>query len=436
MPGHDSRRTIDLLKGYPNPSLLPAQAISDAARAILADSVVSTPALLYGADEGYLPFRQAVADWNTSFYGRKVTTDNIVISGGASQNLACVLQVFSDPLYTQNVWIVSPAYMLVFRIFQDHGFADKMKAVPEIKDGLDIEWLQKELEQCEHHLSQDPTSSKTLKPSRPYSKYYRHILYCVPTFSNPSSTITSLPRRQALVRLARQHDMLLISDDVYDHLQWPSRPAPSLAPLTRALLPRLIDIDADLDGGFLRPGADGFGNALSNGSFSKIVGPGVRCGWTDAAPKLAFGVSQAGSSRSGGCPSQLMSTFIMQLITSGWLRGHIAGLQREYARRYHILRDALEREVVPLGGRFEEPGEIMGGYFIWIRLPDGVDGDVLSERCKEEDVVVISGSLFEVPVEGRLKHGDHIRLCFAFEEVEVLEEGARRVGRALQGCLP
>lgn len=103
----------------------------------------------------------------------------------------------------------------------------------------------------------------------------------------------TLKRREELVRLAREHDALIITDDVYDFLQWPADLSTKDLSLDRAVLPRIVDIDRYLDGGAEREGADGFGNAASNGSFSKIAGPGLRTGWCEGMPKLAFGVSQA-----------------------------------------------------------------------------------------------------------------------------------------------
>ena len=100
----------------------------------------------------------------------------------------------------------------------------------------------------------------------------------------------SLRRRKELVQIARQFDALIITDDVYDHLQWSIRPH-DVDPLHEAFLPRIIDIDRTMGGGIVG-GADGFGNAVSNGSFSKIVGPGCRIGWAEASQKLAFGLSQ------------------------------------------------------------------------------------------------------------------------------------------------
>lgn len=108
----------------------------------------------------------------------------------------------------------------------------------------------------------------------------------------------SLRRREQLVRVAREYDALVITDDVYDFLQWPSRASASGgsgggSSLETAVLPRIVDVDRSLDGGSERAGADGFGNAASNGSFSKICGPGLRTGWMEGTTKLANAVSQA-----------------------------------------------------------------------------------------------------------------------------------------------
>lgn len=102
----------------------------------------------------------------------------------------------------------------------------------------------------------------------------------------------TLKRREQLVRLAREYDALIITDDVYDFLQWPSSLNPSTLSIDKASMPRIVDVDRYLDGGAERDGADGFGNAASNGSFSKICGPGLRTGWVEGTEKLAFGVSQ------------------------------------------------------------------------------------------------------------------------------------------------
>ena len=203
--------------------------------------------------------------------------------------------VYTDPAYTRNIWVVAPAYFLSFRIFEDAGFAGKMRAVPEDGEGLDIAFLEREVKKSEQQREsvRGKHVSPVYKPQRTRAKVYKHVVYCVPSFANPSSRTMSMRRREQLVRLARRYDMLLVADDVYDFLQWPAQNDRDLDSNSRQeYLPRLVDIDRDIDGGAEREGADGFGNACSNGSFSKIAGPGVRCGWVEGTKKLSYGVSQ------------------------------------------------------------------------------------------------------------------------------------------------
>lgn len=217
------------------------------------------------------------------------------MTGGASQNLGCLLDVYTDPEYTRNVWIVAPAYYLAFNIFEDAGFAAKMRAVPEDSEGVDMAFLERELEKSEAKAQISGNKEPRYKPGRSRAKVYRHVVYCVPTFANPSSRTMTLERREALVRIARKYDALLVADDVYDLLQWRaalSDGAEAHNQPKTAQLPRLVDVDRDLDGGAERSGADGFGNACSNGSFSKIAGPGIRCGWVEGTKKFAYGTSQ------------------------------------------------------------------------------------------------------------------------------------------------
>lgn len=295
---------INLLRGWPAASLLPAHLLKSAANSVLSDPSISTPGLWYGPDPGYEPLRDSIAAWLTRSYLPKhpIPSNRIVITGGASQNLGCILNVYTDPEYTRNVWLVAPAYFMAFRIFEDAGFGvdRKMRAVPEDEEGLDIEYLRREISKSEadaqkRGLPQTPR----YKPHRTRAKVYKHVIYCVPTFANPSSRTMSLDRRKALVQLAREYDALIICDDVYDFLRWPANQDQYAAlemqtghESVSTHLPRIVDIDRELDDGAQRKEADGFGNACSNGSFSKIAGPGLRCGWVEGTDKFAYGVSQ------------------------------------------------------------------------------------------------------------------------------------------------
>lgn len=132
-------------------SLLPTQLLDKATHQVLQKKNVAYPAMCYGPDSGDPRLRKNIARWLTNFYkpNAPVSEERICISGGASQNLACLLQDFTDPLYTRNIWIVAPAYMLAFRIFEDAGFHKKLRAVPEDSEGIDMEFLRIQIKKSE-----------------------------------------------------------------------------------------------------------------------------------------------------------------------------------------------------------------------------------------------------------------------------------------------
>lgn len=285
-------------------------------------------------------------------------------------------------------------------------------------------------------MLKDVTQPTPIKRSTTTSKIYRHIIYLVPTFSNPSGLTLSLETRTSLVRLARKYDALLITDDVYDFLQWPTPTSRSSKPLSHALLPRLVDIDRTLAP---VPGEDHFGNSVSNGSFSKIAGPGVRTGWAEGTERFVYGLSQVGSSTSGGAPSHLTAFVMYELLKSGDLQRHIDGvLKPAYERRWGVMMGAIRKFLAPLGVRVRDSGEegITGGYFIWITLPEGTSSEEVVARAQaEENLVVAKGAAFEVKGDQSVRFERGIRLTFSWELEEDLEIGVERLGRVIRWCL-
>jgi DNA-binding transcriptional MocR family regulator len=281
-----------------------------------------------------------------------------------------------------------------------------------------------------------------LKAPKPYKKIYDHIIYAVPSFSNPSGKTMSLRRRQELVTLARDHNALIVTDDVYDFLQWPSSgtiDAASGSP-TRAILSRLTDIDRVLPPHPSDPLH--FGHTVSNGSFSKVFGPGVRTGWADATASFALGLSQCGSSSSGGCPSHLAAAMVTPLLRRGGVQQHIRTvLVPAYAQRWAKTMEAITRYLVPLGVSVSkvslEGRNTVGGYFIWLELPKLITAEQIAEAAKEkENLVVGYGGLFEVwGDEQAAKFRQWIRVCFAWEDEENLTEGIIRLARVVSDKL-
>ncbi|EJP67726.1 Pyridoxal phosphate-dependent transferase [Beauveria bassiana ARSEF 2860] len=429
---------INFIRGWPAPELLPAGQLAAACQRVLATDRpdVYTPLLEYGADEGYAPLRRGLATWLGRHYGVAPDPDRICVTGGASQNLARILQSFSDAHVTRAVWAVAPVYHLAVPIFQDAGFGGgRVRATPEDEDGVDVDALRERMEALEQE-EKGRDFGKPTKLPHPKRKFYRHLVYLVPTCANPSGKSMPVARREALVRLARKHDALIISDDVYDFLQWPLDGPVTAAPAPETLLPRLCDIDLALPRADGDP--DGFRHTVSNGSFSKISGPGVRTGWAEASPAFVAGLASTGSTRSGGAPSQLCAGMLSDLVDSGELERNIHQILRPaLQRRHRLLLDAVRKHLAPHGVMFREAsltgGKSFGGYFLWLKLKPGFSADLVAKVASEEENVIIGfGNMFTVQGEKtKTSFDQYFRLCFSWLPEEELEEGVKRLEKVL-----
>lgn len=459
---------INLVWGKPAPSLLPIKQLAQAAQAVFADNDIAVSGLEYNESLGHYPLRKELSLWLGRCYTAQVSPEQLCISGGASQALATILQVFTDPLVTRAVWMAEPCYYLASRIFEDAGLSGKLRPISEDRSGtIDLDSLERDLSNMEqrriHQLERDsqvgdPEASTvqgkraTAKPNDPLRKTYQHVIYVVPTFSNPSGATMPLHCRQRLVDLARRYDVLIISDDIYDLLQWPAAGVPvDSRPLGIAQLPRLVDLDRRLPR--LSSDQRQFGHVISNGSFSKVVAPGLRCGWVDASKAIALALSDCGSTRSGGCPSGIIAAVVTELFKDGFLDSHVCDtLIPAYARRRAMMIKAIERHLEPLGvhlelvetanGEGDRDGSrpLVGGYFLWLRLPPGIlSTDIVRMAKAKENLLLSPGRAFAVLGQHERRAcalESYLRLSFSWSDDDDLIEGVRRLGsviRQLQG---
>ena len=123
------------------------------------------------------------------------------------------------------------------------------------------------------------------------------------------------------------------------------------------------------------------------------------------------------------------------LLQTGQLQKHIAHtLQLAYAKNYHALHDAITTHLLPLGFSLPQPTrKVIGGFFVWLSLPEGLSAREFAQVCKEEEgVIVAPGVMFEVPGDEGVRFGGNVRLCFAWEEEHRLVEGVRRMKAAAE----
>ncbi|KAK6361571.1 hypothetical protein TWF730_005291 [Orbilia blumenaviensis] len=447
---------IDFMRGHPSTSLLATSEMLAAANAVLGgaedlpqDSYdEDRHPLHYGPDLGNISFRREIGLWSAARYGLASPTppEMINLTSGASNGLSKALELFSDPVggYTRRAFILTPVYFLACPIFQDAGFANLLTAIPLTTCGTSLDF-----QSLLSHLTNPPIPKlPTLETATsPYKSsvskpLYRHILYCVPTFSNPTGTTLSLESRIRLVKIAREHDILLISDDVYDFLDYDhnNNKTSGVVDGLKTPVKRLVDIDRELG---VKEGEKG--NALSNCSFSKILGPGVRCGWAEGATSvLAQVMGKSGANHSGGTPCQFASTIIhrLLLLKEGGEGGRvidnvIMNICAVYKRRATLLKEVIKR-CWPEGTEVQG-GE--GGYFVWVKLPEGYDAREIAKRAVKRGVRVGGGDGFEVPVVKGVGEGNFmgwgercLRLSVSYLDERVIEEGLGVLGEVIAEC--
>jgi DNA-binding transcriptional MocR family regulator len=365
--------TVNFGVGQPSADLLPADLVRQAADAFL--DRARPGELNYGERQGDASFRTALAGFLSSEYGAPVTAGSLFVSTGSSQALDYVCARFTRPGDT--VIVEEPSYFLAFQIFRDHGL--RIVPVPTDGDGMDVTALE-----------------DVLTRTRPA------LLYTIPSFHNPGGQSLSAGRRRRVAELSREHDFVVAADEVYQ-LLWYGRPPP---PAMGTLL--------------------GTGNILSLGSFSKIMAPGLRLGWIQAAPALMEVLVDSGAVNSGGSLNQFTSIVMREAIERGLQTAFLERLRKAYAGRVEAM-DAALREHLGGRARWQRPG---GGYFFWLELDAAVDTAALREQAARFEVGFQPGTNFS----SRGALGNCLRLSFAHYGEAEIRDGISRLARLLDAA--
>jgi len=155
------------------------------------------------------------------------------------------------------------------------------------------------------------------------------------------------------------------------------------------------------------------------GTFSKTLAPGLRIGWVCGARSV---ISRLVLMKQA---SDLHSSTINQVaITDVAINGfdtQVAKIRKAYrARRDHML--AALKTYMPDGVHWTQPE---GGMFIWITLPEHIDGaQLLQTSLKTQKIAFVPGQAFFAD-----RSGSHtIRLSFSLANEATIEEGIKRLG--------
>jgi 2-aminoadipate transaminase len=224
------------------------------------------------------------------------------------------------------------------------------------------------------------------------------FIYTVPNFHNPGGVTLSLERRRELVRIAGERELLVLEDNPYGLLRYEGERLPTLR---------------SLDDEFV----------VYASTFSKILSPGVRLGWT-AAPAPVLAKMNIGKQASDLCSSSISQYFVGAYFESGPWENYVRSLIEIYRRRRDVMLDSLA-ECFPREAEWTHP---QGGLFIWATLPDYIDTTDLLARALQDQVAFVPGRAAYVDGRG----GSSMRLNFSGVDEDEIREGIRRIGEVVR----
>ena len=367
---------IELRAGHPDLALLPAAGLLQATQVVLGRE--APQALSYGAEQGPTCLIEQLSAWLERVEGQKPSPEKLMITGGASQALDMICMLLTQP--GDIALVQSPTYHLALRVMRDHQL--ELMPLPDDAEGMQVAALKETIESLQGREKQP------------------RLLYLVSTFGNPSGTTLNVERREALAELARQHDLIVVEDDVYYQL-WYDIPPPS----------SIYSLSASE-------------SIIRLGSFSKILAPGLRLGWMHAAPQIIQRCVQSGVLDSGGGLGHFTAHIVAAFIELGLLDAHVDTLRRNYQKRRDVLVDALAAHL-PRDCHWTTP---QGGFFVWLQLPEGIDSAVFLKSAEDAGVSYVPGTEFYANKGGK----NYCRLNFTMVPLKELEEGARRLGSAMR----
>jgi len=366
---------ISLAGGLPDTSTFPPASYAAVMQRVAAESCAR--ALQYAPTEGLLAIRRCVVEVMAA-EGMDVDGDDVLITTGGQQVIDLVCKTLVDP--GDVVIAEGPTYPGAVPTFG--AYEAEVIQVPMDADGMRIDELERVL------------SGLDAQGRRP------KFIYTVPTFQNPAGVTMSPDRRQALVRIARQRELLILEDNPYGLLRYEGESQPPLYAL-------------DVDSQFV----------MYLGTFSKILSPGVRLGWT-AAPRPLLEKLNIGKQSTDLCSSSMTQHFVSAYFEGGRWQDYLRSLSEIYRRRRDVMLDALA-EHFPREAEWTYP---QGGLFVWATLPDYIDTTDLLARALREKVAFVPGRAAYLDGRG----GSSLRLNFSGVGEDDIREGIRRIGKVVR----
>ena len=372
---------VSFAPGYPDDACFPWEEFRAIGDELLASRRAGV--LQYGATRGYRPLIEVIEGLMAE-RGIPASHEQLVVTNGSQQGLDLIARVLLDP--GDVVIMELPSYTGAISAFR--GVGAELVGVRQDADGMDLAAL-------------EVTVARLRRAGRRVK-----FIYTVPNFQNPTGLLVGLDKRRRLLEWAGRHDLLIVEDDPYRDLYFP-------------------DVSSEADTRAIAAD-DREGRVIYLSSFSKTLAPGFRVAWLSAAPELVARIELA-KQASDLCTGALAQQMVNQACRRGILSRQLPLLRDHYTKKRDFLVEALT-DTLGDALTWELP---RGGFFLWARMREPLDGDSLLPFAIARNVIYVAGSAFFVtgPAD---ETRQYMRLSFSAASPERIHEGARRLGDAIR----
>ncbi len=299
--------------------------------------------------------------------GIMATDEEILITLGAQNALYLLTTLLVDK--STHVVMENPGYQDVRNAFELH--AGKVSAVPVDEHGL------------------------TLAPELDSAD----VMFATPSHQYPTTVTMPLERRMALLKKAREKDLLIIEDDYEFETNYVNEPCPALKSL------------------------DDDGRVIYVGSLSKTLFPGLRLGFM-VGPKALIAEARAMRRLMVRHPPNNNQRAAALFLSLGHHDTLIRRLHKAYRTRWDMMAKALN-EHLPHASRSPS----FGGTAYWVSGPAKLDSEVLAKAALQKGIFI---EPMRMTFAGKEKPRQHFRLAFSSIADARIEPGIKLLAETIR----
>ena len=369
---------ISFAGGMPNNDLFPVEEVNKLYNELPAN--LKKVGFQYGPTPGFPPLMETVKEYLRG-NGMPVDTNDLLITAGSMQAISIAASIYLDP--DDIVITEMPCFVGAIAAFKARQA--NIVTVPMDEHGMIIEELDKVFKTADR------------KPK---------LIYISPYFHNPGGIIYSKERKAELLDYLKDKDIVMLEDDPYSELYFYEEDKELLVPM-KNLEPEGVPI-------------------MYTGTFSKILGPGMRLGWL-LAPKDIYQKCEVMKQSIDACSSTFTQVIADAYVRNGYLKPYVAEMRGIYKRRMEITLTALDK-YMPEGVSWVKP---RGGFYVWVQLPNNMDATDVLKKSLVNGALFVVGKTFDP--EG--VKNDCLRLSYSYPTEEQLDKGVKIIADAIKATM-